>query len=161
MALRYCNQLGALSLSRVGHGFVHWPVCGWENSSTGQRSESALCYSHHTATRCLCSFYPQTVNQMILLIPHDTKYEQTLPTPGECYKNRVHPHIDWNLPSQWHWSWSLGLHNPATCCESEYTGSRTISEPFVKLIVTQDEYRYQCQADQLTVKSTVYQQRHE
>ena len=54
----------------------------------------------------------------------------------------------------------LGLRNPATYCESECIASRMISEPLVKLIATQqDEYPYQCQADQLTAKSTVRQQR--
>ena len=50
----------------------------------------------------------------------------------------------------------LGLHNPATYCESECTASRMISEPLVKLIVKLIEYPYQCQ---LTANSTVHRQR--
>ena len=52
------------------------------------------------------------------------------------------------------------MRNPATYCDSECIASGMISEPLVKLIVTQqDDYPYQCQADQLTAKSTVRQQR--
>ena len=47
-----------------------------------------------------------------------------------------------------------------TYCESECIASRMISEPLVKLIVTQYEYPYQSMSgDQLRAKSTVCQQR--
>ena len=48
---------------------------------------------------CLCSLHPWAVEQVVLLIPHSTKPEQPLPTPGECYKNRIHPYADWKPPS--------------------------------------------------------------
>ena len=54
----------------------------------------------------------------------------------------------------------LGLRNPARNCDLEYSASKLISEPLVKLIVRQqDEYLYECLADQMTAKLTILQQR--
>ena len=56
----------------------------------------------------------------------------------------------------------LGLRNPARNCDLEYSASKSISEPLVKLILKQqDEYPYECLADQMAAKSTIHQQRYQ
>lgn len=53
----------------------------------------------------------------------------------------------------------LGIVNPASSCDLEYSTSRAISEPLTKVILQGMEYSYSCLADQLTAKSEVHQQK--
>ena len=54
----------------------------------------------------------------------------------------------------------LGIINPASSCDFQYSASRAISELLVKAIMQCREYSYSCLADQLTAKSEVRQQKH-
>jgi len=53
----------------------------------------------------------------------------------------------------------LGIVNPASSCDLEYSTSRAISEPLIKVILQGTECSYSCLADQLTAKLEVRQQK--
>ena len=53
----------------------------------------------------------------------------------------------------------LGITNPASLCEHEYSASKAISGPHSKAVLHCSGYSYSCLADQLAAKSEFRQQK--